>query len=332
MNISHLASLTDEYGLVEHCVGLEPIHEFGYCVDDVARALIVLTRSDHNEPSANRLVRCYSRFLADAQREDGRLVNRRDPHGVWIGQPDTGDHWGRAMWAWGTVISNSRDPERVATAFERFTRSAQRRSTHLRAMVFASLGAAEVLEVFPENRSATAILRNMVSMMEVEGNRYWPWPEPRLTYANGSIPQALMLAGLHLRRRELIRRGKTLLQWLLDLQTSGGHLSLIPHTGLSPGDSLPAFDQQPIEVSALVEACVTAYDVTSDPHWLQYVDMGRRWFDGDNDQGIPMCDPGRGAGFDALTSDGRNGNCGAESTLAYLAVEQQAMAAAGTYL
>lgn len=324
MNLQHLETLTDDIGLFEHCLGSEPRREHGYCVDDVARALILVMREPTATPNLQRMVDVYSSFLADAQMSDGRMINRRDSSGAWHGAPSTADHWGRALWAWGTVVRSSRDTALAAKAYENFRTSARRRSIYLRSMVFATLGASQVLEVLPGNEPALGIIRDTIAMLpRAEGPR-WVWPETKLTYANGSIPEAMMVAGFHANDPHLVRQGRQALEWLWQLQCTGGRLSIISHRGWMPGDALPAFDQQPIEIAALIDACVTAYDLTSDPVWLQRIDVGRRWFDGHNDQGIAMHDPSTGAGFDALTLDGRNENRGAESTIAFLTVDQRA--------
>lgn len=327
MNLKHLTNLTSSIGLFEHCLGSEPRPEHGYCVDDVARALIVLMRDGNSSLDKSRLMDVYSVFLSESQLPDGRLVNRRDSHGAWRGVPSTADHWGRALWAWGTVVRSSRDTAIAAEAYERFRVSARRRSTYLRSMAFAALGASQVLEVLPGNKPALGIIRDTIAMFPDPAGSRWAWPEPMLTYANGAIPEAMMLAGFHTNHDNLIRQGRHALEWLWQLQLVGGRLSVVPHHGWLPGDALPAFDQQPIEVAALVDACATAYDVTSDPIWLERIDLGRRWFDGHNDQGIAMHDPATGAGFDALTLDGRNDNRGAESTIAFLSVDQRALTA-----
>lgn len=324
MNFTHLSSLTTDLGLYEHCLGSEPRREHGYCVDDVARALIVVVRDGTHGAESRRLIDVYSAFLAQAQASDGRMVNRRDASGDWRGTPTTADHWGRAMWAWGTVVRSSRDTAVAAEAYERFRLSARRRSVFMRSMVFASLGASQVLEVLPGNEAAMGIVRDAAAFFPRSDARHWTWPEPTLTYANGAIPEAMMLVGFHTNDDALIRQGRHALEWLWQLQSSAGRLSIIPHRGWMPGDALPAFDQQPIEVAALVDAALTAYHLTSDPVWLERIHIGRRWFDGYNDQGIAMHDPGTGAGFDALTVDGRNENQGAESTIAYLNVAQRA--------
>jgi hypothetical protein len=112
------------------------------------------------------------------------------------------------------------------------------------------------------------------------------------------------------------------LQWLLDRQTVDGHLSVVPVDGAGPGDVPPAFDQQPIEVAALADACARAASVTGDPAWLAGVDMAIGWFTGDNDLGVPLFDPLTGGGCDGLTPNGVNRNQGAESTLALITTMQ----------
>jgi hypothetical protein len=323
MNISHLASLTDDIGLFEHCLFAEPRTSHGYCVDDVSRGLTVLMRSDDRSDEARRLIDTYIAFLSAAQQPDGTIINRRDCEGRWYGPASTEDHWGRALWAWGTLVRESGDTNRAAEAYEHFRISARRRSVFLRSMVFASLGASQVLDVLPGNRVALAVLEDTIAMLPEAPPGKWVWPESRLTYANAAVAEAMMLAGFHTNRNDVIRRGRHALEWLWQLQSEADHLSITPHTGWLPGDSLPAFDQQPIEVAALVDACATAYHLTSDPIWSQRMMIGQRWFDGHNDQGIAMRDTRTGAGYDALTLDSRNENQGAESTIAVMSVAQR---------
>jgi hypothetical protein len=101
-------------------------------------------------------------------------------------------------------------------------------------------------------------------------------------------------------------------------------LSVPPVGGRCPGDTGPGFDQQPIEVSALADACGSAFRITRQSSWLTGVDLAWDWFGGDNDSATPMFDPHTGGGYDGLERHGRNLNQGAESTLAMLATAQQA--------
>jgi hypothetical protein len=329
VNIQHLNGISDDIGLFEHCRGDQPRHEHGYCVDDVARGVVVLQRLRSHDASVENLISIYLNFLDQSQDSSGRVTNRRSIDGSWHGEPNTKDHWGRALWAWGTTVRISRDPDQAAQAYERFVVSARRRSPHLRSMAFAALGASEVLHVLPGNQVAAALLRDALTVIPIPTSREWPWPESRLTYANALLPEVLMLGGFHLQKSSITRLGLLMLQWLVDVQMNDDHLSPIPHHGWSAGEILPAFDQQPMEISALADACSTAYDITSDPQWSRLLHLGYTWFEGNNDGGIPMFDEHTGAGFDGLTHEGRNENRGAESTLAYLSTAERAMAFAG---
>ena len=114
-----------------------------------------------------------------------------------------------------------------------------------------------------------------------------------------------------------------MLEWLLAGETRDGHLSVVPVGGWGPGEQRPGFDQQPIEVAALADACTRAAAVTGDSSWLDGVGMCVAWFLGDNDAKIPLLDEQTGGGHDGLGRNGRNRNQGAESTLAMISVLQQ---------
>jgi len=98
---------------------------------------------------------------------------------------------------------------------------------------------------------------------------------------------------------------------------------VVPAAGWGPGEERPGFDQQPIEVAALADACTRAASATGDTSWLEGVSLCVAWFLGRNDAGVPMLDERTGGGCDGLGRNGRNRNQGAESTLAMISVLQQ---------
>jgi hypothetical protein len=132
----------------------------------------------------------------------------------------------------------------------------------------------------------------------------------------------MVAAGVALHDKSLKQEGLHLLGWLLDHETTGGHLSVTPVGGSGPGDRRPAFDQQPIEAAALADACARAARVTGEERWVAGLAAAVDWFLGDNDAGSPMWDPATGGGYDGLQADGPNLNQGAESTLALLSTLQ----------
>ena len=322
ISFKHLSQLSDDVGVFEHAELTEPRPEHGYCVDDVARALVVTTREPDPSPDILALSRVYLTFVADAQIRNGRFHNRRSADGGWTDQPGIGDWWGRALWGLGTAAARS--PLYPAEALRLFEASADFRAPWSRALAFAALGAAEVLTVHTEHRSARALLENAARFISAPPiSPEWPWPEPRLRYANAALPEVLIAAGSMLERPEWTALGLTMLRWFFGVETAGDHLSVVPTGGWSAGEPRPGFDQQPIEVAALSDACARAFGVTGDVAWQDAISLCAAWFEGANDAGVPLRDPVSGGGCDGLEPLGRNENQGAESTLALISTLQQ---------
>ena len=232
---THLRRLTDAGGLYEHAEGTTPRRAHGYCLDDVARALVVVCR-ESDDAELDDLREQYLTFVLMAQEPDGAFHNRRHPDLSWPDTASVEDCWGRGLWALGTAAA--RTPQLRERALAGFTRGARLRSPHRRAMAFAALGAAEVLAVAPRHGEARALIT--AAAIAIGGpalDRAWPWPEPGLSYANAALPEALLAAGAALDSPSLVRDGLQLLGWLLDGQTRDGRLSVVPATGRRPGRS-----------------------------------------------------------------------------------------------
>lgn len=321
----HLDALTDDRGLFEHALHSTPRPEHGYCLDDAARGLVVTCREPQPGPVVLRLQERYLGFVLAALRSDGSCHNRLGVDGSWRDEPGIGDWWGRAVWGLGVAAAQSPVAGQRARALSGFRVAVQQRSPCSRSMVFAALGAEELLRARPGEPELRTLLRDAVTTVDgAPTSRAWPWPEPRLRYANAAVAETLLVAGDALADRAVSARGLEMLAFLLRVETRGGHLSVTPVAGRGPGESGPGFDQQPIEVAAIADACATAYRLTTDPHWLTGVNLAWRWFLGDNDSRTPMFDPATGAGYDGLQAAGRNRNQGAESTLAMLSTMQHA--------
>lgn len=324
-NFNHLLRMTDQRGTFEHARFSEPRPEHGYCTDDMARVLVVAARQSDSMTETNRLAKVAVQFLNDAQSFAGPCRNRMDRNGKWTDRPATEDAWGRCLWGLGTAAAHSDVSLVRRLAVIQFERSAGVRSPWPRAMAFAALGAAELLAVQPGHRAARALITDYAAGLSgPSGDPNWPWPEPRLAYANAVLPEAMIATGVALQDTTLRQRGLDLLAWLLDHETANGHLSPTPVGGSGPGDPRPGFDQQPIEIATLADACARASSVDGSTIWPDAVLAAAAWFEGTNDVGLKMWDPQTGGGFDGLHADGVNENQGAESTLAVLSTLQHA--------
>lgn len=324
LSYDHLLRLSDAFGVVEHARGLVPRTQHGYCLDDMARVVVVLARDPNRPPEVEPLYTTSVDFLLSAFTPDGRAHNRR-AYGTdrWTDEASCGDWWGRGLWALGLLVRLGGDPG--ARARPVFDAALRMRSPFLRSMAYAGLGAAEVLERHPRHAGAQALLTDAVDLLASapSSGEPWSWPESRLRYANAVLPEVLMAAGAALGDGALLDRGIALLDWLVDVETSPrGHLSVTPAAGWAPGEPRPGFDQQPIEVAVLAEACARAERITGEDRWSTTLRRCEQWFEGWNDVDTPLADAVSGGCHDGLTVSGVNANEGAESTLALLAVRQ----------
>lgn len=319
----HLVRMTDGRGTFEHALYDLPRPEHGYCTDDMARILVVANRQPDPSSDVHHLVELSLRFLSAAQARDGSYRNRMDRHGRFLDHPTLDDCWGRSLWGLGTAAAHSDLDEVRRSATVQFGVAARRRSPHVRAMAFATLGAAELLAVAPDHHEALRLLTDAADGMAAPSDDVtWPWPEARLRYANAVLPEAMIAAGTVLDRQRLVTDGLELLAWLCDRERVDGHLSVTPARGAGVDDHPPAFDQQPIEVGTLADACARAATVDRDRRWVDGVADAVAWFEGANDAHRVMWEPMTGAGFDGLEPDGVNRNQGTESTLALLSALQ----------
>ncbi len=325
LDFNHLLALTGPFGTFEHARHSTARIEHGYCTDDVARVLLVTAREPVLAEELGNLAASSIEFLAQAQGSSGEFKNRRSPDGSWTGQPSNEDCWGRAVWALGTVVASSSAVSLHGQAHRLLERAALVRSPWPRSMAWAAMGAIEVLRSEPADRNAHQLLLAAVDVLDrTEMSDDWRWPEPRLTYANAALAEALVAAGTWLGDDRIQQMGLRQLRWLLTVETRDGHLSVSPVGGRGPLDPPRQYDQQPIEVAAMADACVRAYDATGDEEWLVGVERAVGWFIGENDAGAVMFDPSSGGGFDGLTATGPNLNQGAESTVALLTTLQYA--------
>jgi hypothetical protein len=320
----HLQRLTDNIGLLRDAEGVVPLHGHGYYADDIARGLLVVCREPSPPQELVVLGRRYLYFLAQAQALDGTFRSHLGYDRRWHDQPGTEDGWGYSLWALGTAAVRGPTTDIREESFTRFCRGARVSSPSAHAMAFAALGAAEILDSHPGHHAALALLyRARVAIGGPAADARWPWPLPRLSYANAAIAEAIIVSGRYLGEDRLLRNGLRMLEWLLATETRDGHLSVVSPQGWGPDEERrPASDQRPAEVAALADACMRAATVTGDDGWLAGVRMCIAWFLGDNDAGVPLLDERTGGCSDGLTGAGRSRNQGAESTRAMIAVLQ----------
>ena len=331
VSLRHVRALTDDTGLLQHASFTVPRYSEGYCLDDNARALMLLTRIEDAGTNEQELVRALStRYLAfvhaalDAT--TGRFRNFLSYGRQWIDGPGSEDSHGRGVHALGTVVGRSTARGRSELAADLFHAAvpAVERFTSPRAWATTLLGIDEYLHAFEGDRRVEALRSGLADRLHQlyvrAGSDEWPWFEHSLTYANAQLPHALIASGARMRRADLVSAGLRTLTWLLSVQHSAeGHFAPVGTDGFSvKGARAARFDQQPIEAATTVAACLEAERVTRDAIWLERAGTAFHWFLGRNHLHRWLYDAASGGCRDGLHAERLNENQGAESTLAFL--------------
>ncbi len=331
IKLHHLGILTDDTGMLQHARFNVPRYDAGYCTDDNARALVLVTLLDdagtEDEDRLRQLGTRYAAFLHDAfNAEQGRFRNFMSYARRWLEDRGSEDSHGRALWAFGTVVGRSGDSGRQALAGEMFHLAlpAVAGFTSPRSWAYALLGIEEYLRAFEGDRSVEAAGKAIAARLLL---RYrdsqkpdWPWFEDSVTYCNARLSQALLVAGARMQNEEMAAVGLESLAWLFSQQrTPDGYFSPVGSNGFySRGSPKVSFDQQPVEACAMVSACLDAQRITRNPAWAERARTAFGWFLGQNQIQQALYDPGTGGCRDGLHADRVNENQGAESTLSFL--------------
>lgn len=328
--LGHLGLLTDDTGLFQHAVFTLPRRSDGYCVDDNARGLLLMAlleeaRTD-DRATIHALATKYLSFVEHAyDRGRGRFRNFMSFSRRWLEECGSEDSHGRALWALGTVVGRGSHAGRLALARELFHAAlpAVLRFSSPRAWAYASLGIDEYLRAYEGDSNVQGVLTQLAGQLLALHRRAsradWPWFEGSLTYANGRLPQALLVGGVRLGDESMTSTALRSLEWLWSVQDEGGVFSPIGTAGFwVRGSARAAFDQQPIEAASMVSALLAAHRGTSDAGWLDRARRTFGWFLGHNRLQRPLYDASTGGCRDGLHEDRANENQGAESTVSFL--------------
>lgn len=324
-----LKRMTDDVGMLQHSVYSVPDRNHGYCVDDNARALLLMHRlraTGIRSAETDAMAETYSAFVHHAWNHDaGRFRNFMGYDRAWLEEVGSDDSVARAWWSVAVTAAEARDP-----ALRRWARELAARITPhldsftaLRTYAFLVLGLSSLVRAEPgltrERDLLARLAEGLAGVLGGSETEGWCWFEDGLTYDNARLPEALIRAGQVLDDETLTDAGLRSLDWLCRKQTGvGGVFRAVGTTNFGlPFTVEDPFDQQPLEAAATVDACAAAFGATGDRRWLAEARRAYDWFLGKNDLGIPLADALSGDCYDGLTPNGPNLNCGAESVLSF---------------
>lgn len=329
MRLGHLLSMCDDTGLFQHAVHSVPDRSHGYCVDDNARALLlacalhVLGEDALPEGLSARL----AAFVQHSWNPDTRRFrNFMSFDRRWLEDSGSEDSHGRALWALGECARSGDSASRKRWAAALFAEAVPTAESlrSPRAWAFSLLGLAAYLASNADDAKAQELQRlladRLLSIMSHVETSEWVWFENGLAYENARLPQALIVTGLSVGNSDYLSAGLRSLGWLMSLQTTeSGMFRPVGSDTFGEERMHPRpFDQQPLEATAAVSACLAAWHADEDPKWKVHAMRAFDWFLGSNDLSLPLVDTDVGSCRDGLHPTRVNENQGGESVVSYL--------------
>jgi glycosyltransferase involved in cell wall biosynthesis len=329
MRVTHFLSMCDDTGLIQHAIHSVPDRSHGYCVDDNARALLLACalNTPGEEPFSDSVTARLAAFVQHAWNpETRRFRNFMAFDRRWLEDSGSEDSHGRTLWALGHCALGDISASRRSWASVLFSKAASSVADFRspRAWAFTLLGLEAFRTTAPLDATAMELQHQLagrlMGLLAAVETPDWVWFEDSLAYDNARLSQALISAGASTGRQSYVAAGLRSLRWLMALQTAPSGV-FRPVGSQSFGDQRQqplAFDQQPLEATATIAACLAAWHADADPAWRTHAIRAFAWFLGGNDLSISLIDFETGSCCDGLHPGRANENRGAESVVSYL--------------
>lgn len=327
LNLKHIKELTDSTGIIQHALFGIPNRKEGYCIDDNARALLWAVWACKSKPkdhTAYHLLPVYLSFIHYMQTEEGHFRNFLSYNRISTEERGSDDSFGRTIMALGYLINESPTHALARTGQEIFSKALPqvKTITSIRGIATTIIGICQYIKFhFPDDKKAhimDEMADKMVQMYKDNKSDGWHWYEPILTYDNALLPLALLHAYEVTQKEEYLAIAFESMHFLESRVFYEDTFRPVGNDGWHKKDGpIAQFDQQGIDVMAMVLYYQQAYRITGDAIYLTRMYRSYQWFLGDNDLRLSLYDFSTGGCADGLHSEGINLNQGAESTLAY---------------
>lgn len=325
-SLDYVRHLTDNTGIIQHTKYGIPNWKEGYCVDDNARALIMTLMANqlgYNE--ALKLTPVYMSFLLYMQNDGGYFRNFLNYKNEYLDKIGSEDAFGRSIWALGFLVRYAPSNSYSKFGEELFRKGMPnfKNLTYLRGISNTIIGISHFLKAQPCDNELIDKLNYLTGILTDAYTNYqsknWQWFEEYLTYDNAILPLALLHSAEITRDENVSRIAFESMRFLENATLNAKGCNPVGNNGwYSRHGTMPPYDQQAIDVMAMVLMYGQAYQLTRDPQYLKKLFFVYSWFLGENSLGVPLYDPETKGCCDGLHPNGINLNQGAESTLAYL--------------
>ncbi|HZL08655.1 MAG TPA: glycosyltransferase [Prolixibacteraceae bacterium] len=331
IKMDHLKRMTTVTGIIQFSRVNQPDISTGYTLDDNARALVATCmyfKLTGDQKSVND-IRKYLSFIKFCQQPDGNFLNYVDEDLKFTDQNkavNLNDSNGRAIWALGYVVSlTGKLPVKIIAEAETIIAKSL---VHLetvnspRTMAFAIKGLyyQQIAKQSAQNTELiTTFADRLVQLYKNETSLKWEWFEGYLTYANSTLPEAMLYAWLLTGEAIYKEIALSSLKFLLSKTFNKNGIEVISNKKwLKRGQEAGKYGEQPIDVAYTIMTLSKFYDVFKDEEYRRKMNTAFNWFLGRNRLHQIIYNPSTGGCYDGLEEDHVNLNQGAESTVSYL--------------
>ncbi len=325
--LDHVQRLTDDTGIIQHAKYGIPNLKEGYCLDDNARALlmVLMAYKRNKHPLALRLSPTYLSYINYMQNEAGVFRNFMSFNRSFLDEIGSEDAFGRAIWSLGYLLGNAPNDAYYQTGREIFFDAVPNFSElkSVRGIANTIVGVCHYLKSNSSDEGMIEVLRDLSDKLVMAFERHqepdWAWFESMLAYDNGFLPLALLHAAEFIKDEKVARIAFQSMDFLADITLQNGYLSIVGNEEwYKQNGAQSTFAQQPLDALAMVLMYHQAFRLTKNQAYISKLYTCFMWFLGENDLRISLYDFETKGCCDGLESYGVNRNQGAESTLAYL--------------
>jgi glycosyltransferase involved in cell wall biosynthesis len=326
-SLAHIKRLTDDTGIIQHAnFGIPNLKE-GYCLDDNARALLMVLMAYRQKKDilALDLSPIYLSYINYMQNKDGTFRNFLSFSRNFLDEVGSEDSFGRTIWALGYLLGNAPNDAYYQTGRSIFFNASPNfeKLQSVRGIANTMVGICYYLMSYPADDSMTERLRNLsyklIRLYEENSTTDWKWFEPQLAYDNGMMPLALLHSAGTLKDSKITETAMETMNFLTEITLKHGYFSAIGNEKwYEKGGERSVFAQQPVDALAMILMYHQAFHLTKDKEYLTKLFSCFMWFLGENDLRMNLYDFETKGCCDGFESYGVNRNQGAESSLAYL--------------
>src|SRR4030042_3848220 len=228
IKLTHLAKLTDNFGVIQFAKLTEPDISSGYTLDDNARALIVA--ATHYKkflvPSSLKLVSIYLNFICRVTKPDGYFNNyvnsNRSVNEKRNLQENSEDSSARSLYALALVSTTKQIPKHLKHQAHYIFEQSFRKNvvfTSPRAIAFYIKALCCMLSKWKETNMIAVLRYNceqLMTLYEKSHSPDWEWFESYLTYSNAVLPEALLLGYKITRERRYLEVSEITFNFLIN--------------------------------------------------------------------------------------------------------------------